>query len=196
MNITLIIYFDIFVIKIFMYFISILMFTLKFYFYNLQIETKKKTGVLDKIINIYLQYLKWYLYPENKAYLNNMNNRTVWQYFKYKEIKYDESLNTICLQWPIDVIINIGKFLYKIILNDIMLQPEILKGQDIKHSIPAFYTLFRNKGNYLSEQVCICKLNIEIFEILQHLILLFENIRFIFILFITTYFYIIIFILF
>ncbi|XP_061936376.1 DNA-directed RNA polymerase, mitochondrial isoform X2 [Apis cerana] len=125
----------------------------KYIYRKYEIETKKKTGVLDKIINIYLQYLKWYLYPENKAYLNNMNNRTVWQYFKYKEIKYDESLNTICLQWPIDVIINIGKFLYKIILNDIMLQPEILKGQDIKHSIPAFYTLFRNKGNYLSEQI-------------------------------------------
>ncbi|PBC25264.1 DNA-directed RNA polymerase [Apis cerana cerana] len=105
----------------------------KYIYRKYEIETKKKTGVLDKIINIYLQYLKWYLYPENKAYLNNMNNRTVWQYFKYKEIKYDESLNTICLQWPIDVIINIG--------------------QDIKHSIPAFYTLFRNKGNYLSEQI-------------------------------------------
>lgn len=104
-----------------------------------------------------------------------MNNRTIWQYFE-QETKYNVSLNTICLEWPIDIIINVGKFLYKIILNDIMLQPKMLKEQEIKHSIPAFYTLFRNKGNYLSEQVCICKLNIKIFEILQHLILCFLRI--------------------
>lgn len=124
----------------------------KYIYRKYEIETKKKTGILDKIISIYLKYLKWYLYPKNNT-LSNMNNRTMWQYFKCKEIKYDESLNTICLEWPMDVITNIGKFLYKIILNDIMLQPEMLKGQDIKHSIPAFYTLFRNKGNYLSEQI-------------------------------------------
>ncbi|XP_031771738.1 DNA-directed RNA polymerase, mitochondrial [Apis florea] len=116
----------------------------KYIYKKYEIETKKKTGVLDKIISTYLRYLEWYLHPENKAYLNNMNNRTIWQYFE-QETKYNASLNTVCLEWPIDVIINVGKFLYKIILNDIMLQPEMLKGQDIKHSIPAFYTLFRTK---------------------------------------------------
>lgn len=110
--------------------------------------------MLDKIINIYSKYLEWYLHPEKMPHLNNMNNRTVWEYFEYKETKYGTPLNFTSVNWPINVIINIGKFLYHIILNDIMLKPDILKGQDLKYSIPAFYTLFRNKGNYLSEQVC------------------------------------------
>lgn len=87
-------------------------------------------------------------------HLNNMNNRTVWKYFEYEETKYGTPLNFTSLNWPMNVMTNIGKFLYQIILNDIMLKPEILKVQNLKYSIPAFYTLFRNKGNYLSEQVC------------------------------------------
>ncbi|XP_017756458.1 PREDICTED: DNA-directed RNA polymerase, mitochondrial [Eufriesea mexicana] len=125
----------------------------KFIYRKYEMEIKKRTGLLDKITRIYSKYLEWYLHPKNIECLSNTNNRTIWQYFEYKEAKYGTSLNLICLNWPMDVIINIGKFLYNIILNDIMLQPEILKGQDIKNSIPAFYTLFRNKGNYLSEQI-------------------------------------------
>ncbi|XP_043592870.1 DNA-directed RNA polymerase, mitochondrial isoform X1 [Bombus pyrosoma] len=125
----------------------------KYIYRKYEIEIKKQNGVLDKIANIYSKYLQWYLYPEKMPHLNNMNNRTVWKHFEYKETKYGTPLNFTSLNWPMDVIINIGKFLYHIILNDIMLKPEILKGQDLKYSIPAFYTLFRNKGNYLSEQI-------------------------------------------
>ncbi|XP_050594187.1 DNA-directed RNA polymerase, mitochondrial isoform X1 [Bombus affinis] len=125
----------------------------KYIYRKYEIEIKKQTGVLDKLTNIYSNYLQWYLCPEKMPHLNNMNNRTVWEYFEYKETKYGTLLNFTSLKWPQDVIINIGKFMYHIILNDIMLKPEILKGQDLKYSIPAFYTLFRNKGTYLSEQI-------------------------------------------
>ncbi|XP_071857685.1 mitochondrial RNA polymerase isoform X2 [Bombus fervidus] len=125
----------------------------KYIYRKYEIEVKKQTGVLDKMTNIYSKYLQWYLYPEKMPHLNNMNNRTVWKYFEYKETKYGTPLNFSFLNWPTDVMENIGKFLYHIILNDIMLKPEILKGQNLKYSIPAFYTLFRNKGNYLSEQI-------------------------------------------
>ncbi|XP_033195619.2 mitochondrial RNA polymerase isoform X1 [Bombus vancouverensis nearcticus] len=125
----------------------------KYIYRKYEIEIKKQTGVLDKIINIYSKYLEWYLHPEKMPHLNNMNNRTVWEYFEYKETKYGTPLNFTSVNWPMNVIINIGKFLYHIILNDIMLKPDILKEQDLKYSIPAFYTLFRNKGSYLSEQI-------------------------------------------
>lgn len=124
------------------------------YIYKMyEMDTKKRTGVFDKMTNVYSKYLEWYLQPESMPHLNNMNNRTVWKYFEREEMKNGASLNIICLNWPMDVIINIGKFLYNIILNDITLPPDILKGQDLKHSIPAFYTLFRNRGTYLSEQI-------------------------------------------
>lgn len=114
--------------------------------------------MLDKMLSIYLKYLDWYMHPENMTHLNNTNNRIVWQYLEHEEAKHGISLSTKCLNWPMDVIINVGKFLYNIILNDLILQPNILKGHDIKFSIPAFYTLFRNKGTYLSEQVCMLKI--------------------------------------
>ncbi|CAL7943645.1 unnamed protein product [Xylocopa violacea] len=118
-----------------------------------EIETKKQTGVIDKMVSIYSKYLEWYLHPKNMTGLSNVNNRIVWQYFEREEAKYGSSVNAICSYWSVDVLVNIGKFLYNIILNDIILQPEFLEGHDLKCSIPAFYTLFRNRGSYLSEQI-------------------------------------------
>ncbi|XP_076228642.1 mitochondrial RNA polymerase isoform X2 [Nomia melanderi] len=118
-----------------------------------EIQYKEKTGVLDKIHKIYQKYLEWYLHPKSINQFNNMNNRTVWEYFEQQEKSSGASLNATCFNWPKEVITNIGKFLYKIILNDLILKPDLLKGQDIKSSIPAFYTLFRSKDNYLAEQI-------------------------------------------
>ncbi|XP_076381609.1 mitochondrial RNA polymerase isoform X2 [Megalopta genalis] len=118
-----------------------------------QIQSKMRIGILDKTVEIYQKYLEWYLHPECIEQFNNMNNRTVWQYYERQEKNVGTSLNIICFNWPIDVITNVGKFLYKIILNDLILKPDLLKGQEFKHSIPAFYTLFRNKENYLAEQI-------------------------------------------
>ncbi|CAK9811077.1 DNA-directed RNA polymerase, mitochondrial [Anthophora plagiata] len=118
-----------------------------------EIEAKKSTGILDNTVNIYLKYLEWYLHPENITHLSNMNNRTIWQYYEYEQTRSGVSLHKMPLSWPINTVVDIGKFLYNIILNDIILRPDILKGQDLKYSIPAFYTLFRNVGSYLSEQI-------------------------------------------
>lgn len=85
-----------------------------------------------------------------------MNNRNVWQHIENEQKKHGTSLNhKLHSEWPMDVIINIGKFLYNIILNDIIFQSGNVKGHDFKSSSPAFYTLFRNQGQYLTEQVCI-----------------------------------------
>ncbi|CAK9801498.1 DNA-directed RNA polymerase, mitochondrial [Anthophora quadrimaculata] len=118
-----------------------------------EIETKKSTGILDNIVNTYLKYLDWYLHPENMTHLSNMNDRTIWQYYEHEKTRRGVSLHTMPLSWPMNIVVDVGKFLYNIILNDIILQPDILKGQDLKYSIPAFYTLFRNSGSYLSEQI-------------------------------------------
>lgn len=125
--------------------------------HNFQIKMKQQHGILDSIVNIYQKYLEWYLNPKSMPQFNGMDNRTVWQHFELEEkiSICGTSLNAMCLSWPIDVITNVGKFLYNIILNDIILKPDILKGHDFKCSIPAFYTLYRNKGHYLTEQVCI-----------------------------------------
>ncbi|XP_076661503.1 mitochondrial RNA polymerase [Halictus rubicundus] len=118
-----------------------------------EIQSKEKNGVIDKIVKIYQKYLKWYLHPESVERFANMNNRTVWQYFERQEENIGSSLNTMCYSWPKDVIANVGKFLYNIILNDLILKPDLFKGHEVKSSIPAFYTLFRHKETYLIEQI-------------------------------------------
>ncbi|XP_076632454.1 mitochondrial RNA polymerase isoform X2 [Colletes latitarsis] len=118
-----------------------------------EMQVKEQTGVLDKIVNVYQKYLEWYLHPECFPKLKNLNNRTVWEHLEFEEEKHGTSINTVFINWPLDVVTNVGKFLYNIIFNDIILKPDMLKGQDVKGSIPAFYTLFRNKGNYLMEQI-------------------------------------------
>ena len=120
-----------------------------------EIKMKQQYGILDSIVNIYQKYLEWYLNPKSMPQFNGMDNRTVWQHFELEEkiSICGTSLNSMCLSWPTDVITNVGRFLYNIILNDIILKPDILKGHDFKCSIPAFYTLYRNKGHYLTEQI-------------------------------------------
>ncbi|XP_076280985.1 mitochondrial RNA polymerase [Lasioglossum baleicum] len=118
-----------------------------------EIQSKERNGVLDKIVKIYQKYLKWYLHPKSVERFANMNNRTVWQYFEGQEESIGTSLNTMCYTWPKDVIANVGKFLYNIILNDLILKPDLFKGHEVKSSIPAFYTLFRHKETYLIEQI-------------------------------------------
>ncbi|XP_043252193.1 DNA-directed RNA polymerase, mitochondrial-like [Colletes gigas] len=118
-----------------------------------EMQVKEQTGVLDKIVSVYQKYLEWYLHPECFPKLKNLNNRTVWKYLELEEEKHGTSINTVSINWPLEVVTDVGKFLYNIILNDIILKPDMLKGQDVKGSIPAFYTLFRNKGNYLMEQI-------------------------------------------
>ncbi|XP_015431251.1 PREDICTED: DNA-directed RNA polymerase, mitochondrial, partial [Dufourea novaeangliae] len=117
------------------------------------LETKKQNGVLDKVVSIYQKYLEWYLHPENIEQFDNMNNRTVWEYIQRQEENIGTSINLTCSKWPLSVLISVGKFLYNIILNDLLVTPDLLKGQEIKSSIPAFYTLFRNKKTYLAEQI-------------------------------------------
>ncbi|XP_053981123.1 DNA-directed RNA polymerase, mitochondrial [Hylaeus volcanicus] len=125
----------------------------KFIFRKYEIKMKKQTGVIDKIVSVYQKYLEWYLDPTSVPQLKNMNNRTIWQHFECEQKEFGTSLDTICINWPSDVIAAIGKFLYNIILNDIIIQPEMFRGPEVKCSIPAFYTLFRNRGNYLAEQI-------------------------------------------
>lgn len=125
-----------------------------FHNYNFQIKIKEQTGVMDTIINVYHNYLKWYLNTESISQFSNINNRSVWQYFEQEGNKFYTSINAVHINWPPSIIAKIGKFLYNIIVNDIIIQPELLKGYDFKCSTPSFYTLFRNRGNYLSEQVC------------------------------------------
>ncbi|XP_076247512.1 mitochondrial RNA polymerase isoform X2 [Calliopsis andreniformis] len=126
----------------------------KHVFRKYELKIRQETGELSRGLSIYKKYLEWYLNPESVAeFTSNMNNRHIWQHLEWEQKVRGISLNAHCISWPQYVIVNIGKFLYNIILNDILLPSENLKKHGLKYSVPAFYTLFRNKGCYLIEQV-------------------------------------------
>lgn len=86
----------------------------------------------------------------------NINGRIKWQ-----ELAQEARKSGICSQmtipdWPRHILINIGKFLYNIIVNDVKI-PYGLKPGVTERQIPAFYLLFRNKNKFLMEEVQLIK---------------------------------------
>ncbi|CAB0014874.1 unnamed protein product [Nesidiocoris tenuis] len=56
--------------------------------------------------------------------------------------------------WPPYVLSGIGRFLYKIILRDIKIDVNIMRpNSSSKHYLPAFYTVYRNQGGPLHEEI-------------------------------------------
>ncbi|KAK2586475.1 hypothetical protein KPH14_010745 [Odynerus spinipes] len=123
-----------------------------------EVQTKEKNGVLDKTIDIYMKYFNWHMRTGRFDDKMIANNRAVWQKLTYENQHYGASLDTEYVTWPYPVIINIGKFLYNIIINEIKINVDNQAIDSLKYSTqtretPAFYTLFRNKGKLMVEQV-------------------------------------------
>ncbi|XP_035743443.1 DNA-directed RNA polymerase, mitochondrial-like isoform X1 [Vespa mandarinia] len=118
-----------------------------------EIYTKKNNGVMDKVIDIYNKYLDWYCQTGSLNTEKGVNSRIAWSKFVYENQHYGASLDKESIQWPYIVCINIGKFLYQIIINDIKINTGSHTANPSMYEKPAFYTLFRSKGKNLIEQI-------------------------------------------
>lgn len=115
-----------------------------------QLEQKKRNGLLDKIDNIY------HLYCETFSKCNSTDNpRQCWQRLIYQCRNYGASLDISERQWPMSIKISIGRFLYQILLRDLKLDINLIRVKKLKseNNLPAFYTLFRNQGKLIKEDV-------------------------------------------
>ncbi|KAG8041705.1 hypothetical protein G9C98_007009 [Cotesia typhae] len=101
------------------------------------------------VLNKEEYYGQWYL-----NYTNGQNSRENWQKIS-QEISPNFSLELELSQWPTNLSRQIGKFLYKIILNDVKIDTNSTRSdresQDLR---PAFYIVWRhNNRKHLVKEV-------------------------------------------
>ncbi|XP_055836437.1 DNA-directed RNA polymerase, mitochondrial [Episyrphus balteatus] len=116
-----------------------------------QIEQKKRNGILEKVGEIYGTYCdKW------EEGTTNDNPRQIWQRLVHEKRPSGPSMDIIEAQWPKNVLAGVGRFLYNILMRDIKIDSYILRAKNKNKQsnlMPAFYTLFRNQGRLMKEEV-------------------------------------------
>ncbi|XP_011259925.2 DNA-directed RNA polymerase, mitochondrial isoform X1 [Camponotus floridanus] len=115
-----------------------------------QFQRKMKAGVIENSIQIYEKYLQWYM---QKKSVDKSNGRTKWQQLAQEAKHSGICSEMIVPEWPRNVLLNVGEFLYKIILNDVKIS-HVPKPDTSERQIPAFYALFRKQtNNFLTEEI-------------------------------------------
>lgn len=116
-----------------------------------QIEQKKRNGILEKVGEIYGDYCeKW---EDGKT---NDNPRQMWQRLVHEKRANGPSMDIVDVVWPKNVLAGVGRFLYNILMRDIKIDSYILRTKSKNKQsnlMPAFYTLFRNQGRLMKEEV-------------------------------------------
>lgn len=119
-------------------------------FCRYQIEQKKKNGTLEKIGHIYSAYCDVWDHGNTSD-----NTRQIWQRLVHKERSTGPSMDIREDTWPSNVLTGVGRFLYNILMRDIKIDAYVMRqNQKTKQNLlPAFYTLFRNQGRLVKEEV-------------------------------------------
>ncbi|KNC31315.1 hypothetical protein FF38_14279 [Lucilia cuprina] len=116
-----------------------------------QIEQKKKNGTLDKIGDIYSAYCDVWDHGNTSD-----NTRQIWQRLVHKERISGPSMDIREVAWPSNVLTGVGRFLYNILMRDIKIDAFVMRQKQKtkqQNLLPAFYTLFRNQGRLVKEEV-------------------------------------------
>ncbi|KAK9883720.1 hypothetical protein WA026_001908 [Henosepilachna vigintioctopunctata] len=120
---------------------------------------KEETGVLDKISSIHNLYAAYYSASHKKLdvcpkSIDKVNSRQKWQWIEYDLSHEGATLNMDHREWVPTILVDIGKFLYHIIMHDLMVDVNCLKSNTKqKKYLPAFYTIFRSQGRLTKEEV-------------------------------------------
>lgn len=102
-----------------------------------------------KISEIYEQYCNRYLDGHK-----GMNTRTIWQNLLHETRKEGPTADLAITPWPYHTTVNIGKFLYNILLRDIKIDANSIKTNSTSpRYVPAFYAVFRNSRHTVTQEV-------------------------------------------
>ncbi|XP_032688017.1 DNA-directed RNA polymerase, mitochondrial isoform X2 [Odontomachus brunneus] len=122
----------------------------KYIYKKYEFHKMKETKLTDNITKIYDKYLEWYTQQDSTDV--NVNGRIKWQQLTQEVMKTGLHSDITIPMWPRHILINVGKFLYNIIVNNVKI-PYRTKPGAPERLIPAFYLLFRNQHSYLTEQI-------------------------------------------
>ncbi|CAK1555600.1 unnamed protein product [Leptosia nina] len=114
-----------------------------------QIDQFKKNGVQKKIEQVYEKYCKWYLerHPLDDSG-RPYNGRQAWQLLVHQN-RDGASLDIEETPWSSEIRLNIGKFLYNIIINDVKIDVNLFKPKAKVKKLPAVYKVHRPWGRFV-----------------------------------------------
>lgn len=114
-----------------------------------QIELKKRNGILQKMGEVYSEFC------EQLEQSNTSDNpRQMWQRIVYNGRESGPSMDICEMTWPSNVMSGVGRFLYNVLMRDIKIDVNIMRNNSkTQNFLPAFYTLFRNQGRLVKEEV-------------------------------------------
>ncbi|KAG4072661.1 hypothetical protein HA402_004750 [Bradysia odoriphaga] len=111
-------------------------------------ERKIHNGVLDKTKEIYEQYYKTICEGHS-----NDNSRQMWQRLVHHNRHCGASMDIVDNAWPIHICIEVGRFLYEILLREVKIDTNAMRTNNKSYNLPAFFTIFRTEGKYVREEV-------------------------------------------
>lgn len=113
------------------------------------LDRKVHNGVLDKTIEINEQYYRTICDGRSSD-----NSRQMWQRLVHENRQCGASINIVDNPWPASICLEVGKFLYHVLLNDVKIETNVMDTSNSKsYSLPAFYNIFRTEGKLIREEV-------------------------------------------
>ena len=104
-----------------------------------------------------MQYCDWFINRNDK-----FNGRTKWTLLEHEANKSGVTLGVEVPQWSANVHLNVGRFLFNIIVNDLKFDSSLFKKKKNNRDTPAFFKIFRHSGIMLIEEVTIFLIKITI----------------------------------
>lgn len=113
------------------------------------IDRKIHNGVLEKTKEIYEQY-----YETLCEGRSSDNSRQMWQRLVHYNRKCGASMDIVDNTWPLQILVNLGRFLYQILIRDVKIDVNIMRSNSEKaNPLPAFYTIFRTEAKRIQEEI-------------------------------------------
>ncbi|XP_023314226.1 DNA-directed RNA polymerase, mitochondrial [Trichogramma pretiosum] len=106
-------------------------------------RVKQDTGLNDKMSDVYLKYCEWFLKRDDK-----LNHRSKWTILEHEANQTGVTLGFEVPSWQSHVHVNVGRFLFNIIINDLKIQRSTQA-----HSEPAFLKIYRNNDVLVKEEI-------------------------------------------
>ncbi|XP_042225272.1 DNA-directed RNA polymerase, mitochondrial-like [Homarus americanus] len=112
------------------------------------VQYKKDAGVLDKLKNVYQEYLSWYLDNDRKDGVTYVP-RVRWQELADSR-GGGPNVEHGPVDWPNTVLVSLGKFMYSMIFLKVLVWNPL---HSEKHAYPALYEVERAKGYRVVDEI-------------------------------------------
>lgn len=82
------------------------------------------------------------------------NSKQMWQRLVHHDRSSGASIDILDTAWPSQIAVDIGRFLYQILMRYVKIDTSIMRKSNKKScNLPVFYTIFRTSSKYTREEI-------------------------------------------